>query len=65
MADRNQWDERYRRTEFIYGREPNDFRAAELKAIPADGKVLFGRGSGAELASSGYAVPAVGGATRP
>ncbi len=40
------WDERFSQTDFVYGKEPNDFLKTELADLPA-GKILFlGEGEG-------------------
>jgi len=50
----NQWDERYARTEYIYGTEPNTFLKEQLASL-RPGKILFpaeGEGRNAVYASS-------------
>lgn len=60
------WDERYSTTEFVYGKEPNTFLAANSHYLPK-GKVLCladGEGrNGVYLAQQGYQVEAVDGST--
>lgn len=56
------WDERYKKEEFIFGKEPNDFLRTVYRLIPK-GKVLFlGEGEGRNsvfLAKLKYEVEAV------
>lgn len=58
----NQWDERFRGGEYVYGTEPNDFLASVAARIPK-GRVLClaeGQGrNGVYLASLGYEVTGV------
>jgi len=57
----NQWDERYKNTEYVYGTEPNEFLKANLLSLPI-GTILFpaeGEGRNAVFAASlGWTVDA-------
>jgi len=57
------WDRRYSETEFVYGKDPNDFLRVEYSHIPQGGRILClaeGQGRNAIfLAKQGYSVTAV------
>lgn len=57
------WDRRYSETEFVYGKNPNDFLKVEYSRIPQSGRILClaeGQGRNAIfLAKQGYSVTAV------
>ncbi len=59
----SQWDARYNSTEYVFGKEPNDFLKAQVAQIPAGGRVLcLGEGEGRNavfLAKQGFRVVAV------
>lgn len=58
----NMWDERYRREEWVYGKEPNDFLRANAARIPRGSVLSLGEGEGRNavfLASLGHRVTAV------
>lgn len=56
------WDERYARSEYVYGTEPNDFLRAEAGRIPRGRVLCLAEGEGRNavyLASLGHEVTAV------
>lgn len=57
------WDERYRRENYLFGTEPNDFLAESADRLPPNGKVLCladGEGrNGVFLAQSGHHVTSI------
>lgn len=56
------WDDRYRGTDYAYGREPNDFVRAEAHQIPPGPVLCLAEGEGRNaiyLAERGHAVTAV------
>ncbi|MDZ7316499.1 MAG: class I SAM-dependent methyltransferase [candidate division KSB1 bacterium] len=58
----NKWDERYRREEYVYGREPNEFLVQVQPQIPMGRILCLGEGEGRNavfLAEKGYDVTAV------
>lgn len=56
------WNERYKKEEFIYGTQPNDFLKSQLNLIPSKGLILFpceGEGRNATFAAQmGWTVEA-------
>lgn len=58
----NMWDERYARSEYVYGTEPNDFLRAEAERIPKGRVLCLAEGEGRNavyLAGLGHEVTAV------
>jgi hypothetical protein len=56
------WDERYSKSGFSYGTEPNDFLASVADRIPSGPVLMLGEGEGRNgvfLAGLGYEVVAV------
>lgn len=60
--DASFWDDRFRRDDFIYGTDPNEFVAAMAERIPAGPVLCLAEGEGrnaVHLATLGHAVTAV------
>lgn len=57
------WDDRYESDTYVYGREPNEFLASKVSALPAGGTVLCladGEGrNGVFLAAQGFQVTTI------
>jgi SAM-dependent methyltransferase len=58
----HRWDERYSKTGFAFGTQPNDFLASVARQIPAGAVLTLGEGEGRNavfLAGLGYEVTAI------
>jgi len=58
----NKWDERFNTTEYIYGKEPNQFLSSVVEQIQGKNILCLGEGEGRNavfLAKQGFAVTAV------